>query len=139
MKNFIVFIFLIKLSVTSLAQIPNNGFETWVNMGNYSIPTQWTTMNSFTDFDDVYTCLQGSPGFPGTSYIMLTTQAVTGLGIVPGLAVTGTIDSINYAIQGGFPYSQRPQYLLGNWQYMPFSGTDFGYISIILTKWNFFN
>jgi len=136
MKKLLIFVTITFCAIFSNAQVPNNGFESWISIGNYSVPDQWGTLNPITNFDNVYTSLQGSPGNPGNSYLMLLTQSVTGLGIVPGMAATGTINSANYSVNGGFPYTQRPQYLSGFWQFMPFSGNDFGFVSIYLTKWN---
>ena len=40
----------------------------------------------------VYTCVKGTPGNPGTSYLKLVSKTVTGFGVVPGVAVCGTIN-----------------------------------------------
>lgn len=124
------------IAVTSFSQIPNSGFESWTIFGNYSDPDQWKTLNALTNFDNVYTCTKGAPGNPGASYLMLRSETVTGLGAVPGIAATGTINTTNYSVQGGLPFTLRPQNLTGNWQYMSYTGIDFGFIAVYLTKWN---
>ncbi len=128
--------FIMAICVVAFGQIPNSGFEAWTNMGNYNVPDQWGTLNATTSFDNVYTCTKGSPGNLGASYLMLRTETVTGLGVVPGMAATGLINTTNYSVQGGFPFTQRPQYLTGNWQYMSYTGVDFGFIAVYLTKWD---
>ena len=40
----------------------------------------------------VYTCVKGTPGNPGTSYLKLVSKTVAGFGVVPGVAVCGTIN-----------------------------------------------
>ncbi|MBI1781664.1 MAG: T9SS type A sorting domain-containing protein, partial [Sphingobacteriales bacterium] len=58
-----------------------------------------------------------------------------GMGVVPGVAVSGVIDMVTYKPKSGFAYSQRPLSLTGSWQYMP-SGSDQGFVGVYLTKWN---
>jgi hypothetical protein len=118
-----------------IAQIPNNGFENWTSMGSYNDPDSWDNLNSVTNFAGVYTCTKGTPGNPGSSYIKLTSKTVTGMGVVPGMAGTGTLDPINVTASG-FAYSSRPQSLTGAWQYMAGSTADKGFISVLLTQWN---
>jgi len=48
----------ILLSTAVFAQIPNNGFESWTNMGTYFNPDQWGTLNNTTAAGGVYTCTQ---------------------------------------------------------------------------------
>lgn len=117
------------------SQIPNNGFENWTNMGNYNNPNDWSSLNDLTAPANVYTCTKGSPGNPGTSYLKLTSKQVSGMGIKPGIAVSGLLNSETMEVSGGFSFEGRPEALLGKWQYMAF-GSDQGFISILLTLWN---
>ena len=82
-----------------------------------------------------YTCLKGTPGNVGTAYIKLVSKNVTGMGIMPGIAVSGELDQNTLQPVSGFPFTSRPQNLTGKWQYMA-SGSDQGYIACVLTKWN---
>lgn len=138
MKNQIfTFISSLLISLSAFAQIPNSGFESWTSMGSYSTPNGWSNLNSLTASMSVYTCMQGTPGNPGTSYLKLVSKNVTGIGVVPGVAVCGTIDATTMKPKSGFACTQRPQTLTGNWQYMyGASSSDIGFISIVLTKWN---
>lgn len=118
----------------SFAQIPNNSFETWTNMGNYSNPDGWGTMNNTTAIASVYTATKGSPGNPGTAYLKLTSQTV-GSSVVNGIAVSGQLDSITKQPISGFAFNQRPQKITGKWQHMIY-GTSQGSVSAKLTRWN---
>ncbi len=120
--------------ISSVAQIPNNGFENWTPVGSYEEPNGWGTLNSITAFDNVYTCTKYTPGNPGASYINVTSANVTGMGIMPGIAASGNLNFSNKSASG-FAFSARPQDLTGYWQYMAF-GSDKGYFEILLTKWN---
>ena len=119
----------------AVAQIPNPGFETWNNMGNYSNPDQWDNLNSMTASSAVYTCQQGSPGSPGASYLKLTSKTVTGMGVMPGIAVSGKIDMMTFKPKSGFAFSGQPATLTGKYQYMN-SGGDLASVSVTLTRWD---
>jgi hypothetical protein len=137
MKKFILAACSILSATFAFAQIPNNSFESWTNAGSYSTPDQWDQLNSYTAITGTYTCTQGTPGVPGSYYLKLTSHNITGVGVVPGVATCGVLDTANMQImpKTGFPYTGRPQSLAGNWQYMGFGG-DQGYVAVILTKWN---
>jgi hypothetical protein len=122
-------------SVSLFAQIPNNGFEIWTSAGTYSNPASWDQLNSMTTGMSVYTCTKGTPGAVGTSYLKLVSKTVSGMGIMPGVAVSGVIDMATFKPKSGFPFAMQPQKLTGSWQYMA-SGADAGFVSVYLTKWN---
>ena len=126
-KNIFTLIVLIALAIRTFAQIPNNGFENWTSMGNYSIPNSWGCLNDMTASKGIYTCEKGTPGDPGNYYLKLTSKTVTGSGVVPGIAVCGTLDQTTKKPLKGFAFNQRPVSLTGNWQYMVF-GSIQGYI-----------
>jgi len=122
-------------SSTLFAQIPNSGFEDWIDQGNYNNPDLWSSLNDMTEPAGVYTCTKGSPGNPGASYLKLTSKNVTGMGLLPGIAVSGELNTIDMQALSGFPFTGRPESISGNWKYMAYEG-DQGYISILLTLWN---
>ncbi len=134
-KNIFTLIIGSCITVSAFAQIPNNGFENWTSMGSYNDPDNWDQLNSMTSSMSIYTCTKGTPGNPGASYLKLTSKTVSGMGVVPGIAVSGVIDMVTYKPKSGFAYSQRPLSLTGSWQYMP-SGSDQGFVGVYLTKWN---
>ncbi len=136
MKKSILSIAAIALtSATLFAQIPNNGFENWTSAGSYSNPDNWDNLNSMTTSMGVYTCTKGTPGSVGTSYLKLVSKTVTGMGVMPGVAISGVIDMMTMKPKSGFPFTQQPQKLTGSWQYMA-SGADAGFVAVYLTKWN---
>jgi hypothetical protein len=126
-------IYIIAIAV-SHAQLPNSGFENWSNIGSYDTPDGWGNLNPNTAVASVYTCTKGTPGNPGNSYLKLTSKSALGT-IVPGLAVSGRLNTTTYHAEKGFPCSAQPANLSGNWQYMAY-GKDQGLIAVILTKWN---
>jgi hypothetical protein len=134
MKNITTIIAGTVLSVSAFAQIPNPGFETWVNMGTYENPAQWGTMNNTTKLAAVYTATKGTPGNPGTSYLKLTSKT-TPAGVANGIAVSGKLDSMTMLPKSGFAFSMQPANFTGAWQHMIY-GTSQGSVSVTLTKWN---
>ncbi|MFI5140935.1 MAG: T9SS type A sorting domain-containing protein, partial [Bacteroidia bacterium] len=62
-------------------------------------------------------------------------KSIPGMGVVPGIATTGTINVSTMGVNGGFAFAQRPQSLTGAWQYMG-SGADVGFATVYLTHWN---
>ncbi len=132
--NFIIIFFLFP-SLSIFAQIPNNDFENWTNMGSYFNPDNWDTFNDTSSLAGVFTCTKGTPGTSGSTYIKLTTLSIPFVTTVPGIAVCGTINISTLSAGSGFPFTGRPQAITGDWQYMP-SGSDGGFIAVILTKWN---
>lgn len=135
MKRLLTFFAAIMTGSAVSAQIPNAGFENWTNTGGYYVPAGWGNLNIVTNPTYNYTCMQGTPGYAGSSYLRLITKTVTGMGVKPGIAVSGIIDTATSLPVSGFPFALRPANLEGAWQYMGFSG-DVGYISVLLSKWN---
>ena len=135
MKNHLFsLISLVCLFISSKAQIPNSGFESWTSMGVYANPDGWDQLNGMTTTSGVYTCKKGTPGNVGTSYLNLTSKSINGMGVVPGLATNGTLSAASMQVRGGTPFTTRPLGLTGSWQYMGMGDT--GFVSIYLTKWN---
>lgn len=132
MKLSVVLLFAINMAS---AQIPNAGFENWNSMGAYNSPESWSCLNDMTSSMSVYTCTKGTPGNPGNAYLKLTSKTVTGMGVVPGIVVSGSLDQTSMQPTGGFAFSQRPANLTGSWQHMIF-GSSQGYIDILLTRWD---
>jgi hypothetical protein len=117
------------------AQIPNNSFEDWTNMGTYVNPNLWSSLNDITASNGIFTCEKGTPGNPGAAYIKITSRTIIGMGIVPGIVVSGLMNTTTLQPISGFPCASRPESLKGNWQFMAY-GSDQGYIAVLLTRWN---
>jgi hypothetical protein len=126
------------ISGAAIAQIPNSSFETWTAHTGYDTPDSWGNTNSFTTAASIYTCEKGTTGAPsGAAYLKLTSKSIPIIGVIPGVAVTGSINisGTSYSVSGGFASSSRPATLTGSWQYMA-AGADHGQIAIFLSKWN---
>ncbi len=136
MKQFYISILsLIFLSNSLVAQtIPNGGFESWTSHTTYNTPDGWATMNNMTAVSGVFTCLKGTPGSPGSSYLKLISKTVSG-GVVNGVAMCGNIDTLTMQPNGGFPCAGRPASLTGKWQHMIF-GSSQGSVEVVLTRWD---
>ncbi len=133
MKNSILsFLFLASTFVTTNAQIPNNTFEIWNDMGNYDNPDQWGTLNNTTDPSGVYTATKA--GSAGNFYLKLTSQTI-GPAVFNGVAVCGKLDSITMQPISGFAYNERPETFDGKWQHMIY-GNSQGSLTVTLTRWN---
>ncbi|MBA4260271.1 MAG: hypothetical protein C0446_13990 [Chitinophaga sp.] len=131
-----IIIILFIVSKLVVGQIPNNGFETWNSFVGYTSPSDWDNLNQMTYSKGVSTCIKGTPGYPGASYLFLISKTVTGKGVVPGRVVSGKIDTNTYKPISGYPFSNRPQVLNYNIQYMPYDPSDSTSVKVLLTKWN---
>jgi hypothetical protein len=131
----IVLSFALTITAVQAQTIPNAGFENWTNMGAYNNPVGWDQLNSLTSLVQVYTCEQGSPGNVGSFYLKLTSKTAPGVGVAPGVAVSGVIDVATQQPKSGFAFTAQPQALTGKWQHMIF-GSSQGYVDVKLTKWN---
>ena len=121
---------------TVVGQIPNNSFETWNSISGYSTPANWDNLNQITFSSGINTCYQGTPGNPGSSYLVLMSKSVPGRGVVPGIAVSGKLDTSTYKPTSGYPFINRPQSLNYNIQYMPYDPSDSSSVKVLLTKWD---
>lgn len=135
-KHFFLLAFFAIVTATQSQTIPNADFEIWNNTSGYNQPDSWSTLNKYTSAASVYTCLKGSPGSKGAAYMKLISKNVSGIGVVPGMALCGTIDEVSFAPKSGFAYSYRPSNFVGKYQYMGGNSKDIGYMRVILTKWN---
>jgi len=136
MKNIFTLVIVFCCCFTANAQIPNAGFEAWDSSAGYKVPVGWDNMNASTASSSVFTCSPATPGFNGDYYLDLTTKNISGMGVVPAIAVSGKLDPVTHRPATGFPYTGRPKFLTGVYEYMAYSSTDQGYIAMLLTKWN---
>lgn len=136
-KSILLSIALMFVITISKAQttIPNSGFETWTAMTGYNNPNSWACLNDMTSTMSAYTCMKGTPGVVGSSFLKLVSKTITGIGVVPGIAVCGKIDQTTMQATGGFAFTQRPGRLTGSWQHMIY-GSSQGYVDIQLTRWD---
>lgn len=143
--TFLLFILFIP-RLFAQTDIPNSGFENWQSGGgffsSYNDPVGWETLNSETNALGVNTVERES----STQYVRSGQYALKlrtrNLPIVnqiaPGLCATGSINIQTENVEGGIPFSDRPQAINGWYQYYPQQG-DTGQVGIVLTRWDFSN
>lgn len=100
------------LPLLASAQIPNGGFENWVDQGGYLEPVGWLTYNDVPTVGGA-SVEQGTPGNPGNFHVVITTRQSVG----GGFPIQGWTSAGMSGTNAGFPYSARPAMLTGQWQY----------------------
>ena len=139
MKKILFSVLASVFTAAAFAQIPNNSFENWNNNAGYNMPDGWDNLNPMTNSAQVFTCEKGTPGTAGTAYLKLTSKSVSGMGVIPGVAVAGKINPNNFTAVSGFAFAQQPTALTGKWQHMIFGNDDAthqGFIDVQLTHWD---
>ncbi|OWY25763.1 hypothetical protein C7N43_31645 [Sphingobacteriales bacterium UPWRP_1] len=137
MKKTILFLVsLFSFLLLQAQDIPNPGFENWVQYGGYKDPEGWYTINSLTVLGGLVTVAQatGADAHSGTYAMRLRSGSIFGQ-VAPGIAATGSINPTTQAIDGGVPYNLRPYYFTGWYKYQP-AGADTATISATFTRWN---
>lgn len=119
------------LSAFGLAQVPNNGFESWNDQGDYLEPDGWVSSNALSIQGGVQTCERTTPGQSGDYCVTLSTRLVPGIGVVGG--TLSVYDNMNATF--GFPLTSQPEALNGYWKYNVANG-DMSEISVVLNRWN---
>jgi hypothetical protein len=132
---YLSFALMFAFAISKAQSIPNAGFESWTSMTGYNNPDSWSCLNDMTSSMSAYTCTKGTPGSPGVAYLKLTSKTVSGLGVVNGIAVCGTMNTSTMQPVSGFAFNQRPANFNGKWQHMIY-GTSQGYIDVQLTRWD---
>lgn len=137
MKRIFSLAVIMAFSAMAFAQaVPNNSFENWTNTNGYNTPDNWMCLNDYTAPMNTFTCMRGTPGTPGMYYMKLISKNVAGLGVVPGVAVCGSLNLSNFNPIGGFPFAFRPNSFDGKWQYMGASTADVGKIEVLITHFD---
>ncbi len=115
----------------AVAQIPNGGFEQWVDQGGYTEPTNWLTYNDvLTPQGYFITCEAGTPGAADNYHATITSRTPAG-----GSTVQGWMSAGENGCCAGFPCTERPAMLTGQWQY-GIQPSDTGFVMIALSAWN---
>jgi hypothetical protein len=105
----------------AIAQIPNAGFENWVDQGGYIEPANWNTYNDVITPQGYFITVEaGSPGAVGAYHAVLTSRTTQS-----GTTIQGWMST-------GFTFSERPATLTGQWQY-GIQSSDTGEVVIALT------
>ena len=123
-------------TVPALAQIPNGSFEDWTTLDTYVYPDHWLNSNSFTAvYFGITTCEEGTPGAAGNAYARITSKGVSDQGVMSGYLITRAMPVAGENVEAGFPFTDRPDALHGQWQY-GIQPTDSGYVGVAVSKWN---
>lgn len=105
---------------------PNANFEYWTHYsagGGYDDPNSWNCLNPLTNGLGVLTCFKDSTTVRSGKYSLLLVTMTFGQ-LIPGTATTGTINPGNQTIDGGIPYTSRPDSMIGWYQYTSVSGDN---------------
>ena len=134
MKTFYALLFAITFYSAAFSQaLPNQSFDNWTNVGgNYDDPDNWSTLNAATSGFGAITAQKatGNDVHTGAAAIKLVTLFVL-IQNANGIATTGTINVGNQTIDGGIPYTLRPDSLTGWYKCDP-QGADFGFVDFSL-------
>lgn len=116
---------------SAMAQIPNGGFENWTSFGDYEDPTGWASLNVLASLTGAELSCQQVSGAVGSYGASVTTVNVPGIGLLPGLLLSG--DPV--AAADGFPTTLRPQALNGKWKVDVETG-DQASVTITFSRWD---
>jgi len=141
MKNFcttfLAYALYMGIAFSQNAATPNAGFENWTAATSYNTPNNWNTLNSTTSYLSVYTCLKATAAsdyHSGTAAIELITKTVL-TSKAQGIATTGKLNTnmitMTGSINGGIPYTERPDSIVGWYKSSPVSN-DTGFVQFIL-------
>lgn len=117
--------------------LSNGSFETWEDMGGYSEPKYWYTLNSLTQFGfEASTIVSETPRSGQKSVLLITTE--NALQNLPGILASGPIlnedsdvDFSNIKV----PFTYRPKAMSFYYKYVP-GPMDSCNAYMALTRWN---
>ncbi len=130
-------------------EIPNPGFETWINEGSGAPagaqrPANWYTLNQTILFLFPFTTTTKNTDAHTGSFsaeLSMMTKTVPGVGTVtmPGMLSTAkvTLDLVgqSFSATGGWPFTGTPSKLTGYYKYQPDNG-DSCLIGVALSRWH---
>jgi len=117
-------------------EIPNAGFENWVQYNNYKDPAEWKSINSETVVFGSTLVTQTEDAYTGSYALRLETKNV--LVVAPAAISLGRIVNLGFTdrdMQGGIPSSVLPKSFEGYYKFNPIAN-DYGFISCLLFKYN---
>lgn len=118
---------------------PNGGFENW-GSGNTPTPSSFNSLNPSTTILGIVTCTKATPPdvYSGSFGVKLRSAAYAAApgGVIQGMMTTGNINPIEQNIQGGIPFTSRPDSVVAWAKYTPAlnsqNAPDTGYVEILL-------
>lgn len=106
---------------------PNAGFEEWTEVnffGNFFIPNSWDNLDSSTALLGILTCQRTTDAHSGSYAVKLVTYAIVAFNdTANGIVTTGNLITVPpYGIEGGIPYTERPDSIACWVKYQPVGG-----------------
>jgi Secretion system C-terminal sorting domain len=107
---------------------PNAGLEHWTHFtsyGGYDDPDSMNCLNPTLMPLGYVSCIKDSANPHSGKYdAQLVTENVFGFQVAPAALTTGTINTTNKTINGGLPYTLRPDSMVGWYHYLSVSGDN---------------
>lgn len=125
MKKIFTFIIASFVATSMFAQQPlNASFENWSAGPVGELPDGWDGLNMDIGFGITVETVTKSDIAPqdGIFSTILTTVDNSIAGVLPGIITLGTIDLAGQTINGGMPYTERPDQLTGYYKFAPAGG-----------------
>ena len=129
MKKLIIVIVLVNLSLVALSQeIPNNNFQSWVNVETYENPEFWSTSNDpLLAIFSLIPVSKSTDAYSGDFSARLETNELPLLNLhIPGIVTLATINIVteppSYSIGGGLFLQENVSKLTGMYKYTGVEG-----------------
>ena len=121
----LILIFSVYVSGLWAQATPNSGFESWTHvtgLSTYDTPDNWDCANGATAITGTLTCYKATAAadiHSGTAAMRLITKQIGAPfnQLAPGAATTGKINTTTQVIDGGIPYTLRPDSIVGWYKY----------------------
>lgn len=127
------------VTLSAQTTIPNAGFENWTASGSYENPDSWDSPNEVTSSLGKIVVEKEDEYVHGGNYSAMITVLSSFAGNLPGMLTLGDFSfdlmSMTATIDGGIPFSGRPEKMTGWYQYEP-NNNDICLIGAFLLKDN---
>ena len=126
MKHFLSFLLLLLFVGCINAQIPNAGFENWINQGNYLNPQGWWSANDLVNSGEVYPVSRSDDHYP-PSIGQYSMRLQNNIAFQPaytawGISWTGDLSGND---NPAFEITGHPNKLFGYYKFLPENGDTF--------------
>lgn len=139
MKRFFTMVFLAaNISLFSQTTIPNAGFENWTSQGSYENPDFWDSPNESTSSLGIVVAeAENSIVYEGSYSAKISVQSSI-FGALPGVLTLADFNfdlfSFTSTIDGGTPFTGRPERFSGWFQYEPQNNDECLFGAILLKE-----
>ena len=124
MKKFIftLLVFFFLLAVSYPQNIPNRGFEAWETHELYEQPAHWFTGNfmNFAFKDTIMGAEKSDDAYTGNYAVLLRNTVIAGDSLAGVIVSDGVVDGDmdqGLVFSGGFPYTEKPDSLIGYFKF----------------------